>query len=79
MLYLLAIALPPLALLMAGAPVQALLNLILFVASIVLAIFTFGTLWVICVIWALVVVHNHYNDVRVRRAVEDAVRRNPSR
>jgi hypothetical protein len=79
MLYLLAIVLPPLALMMAGRPFQAVLNLVLFVTSIVLAIFTFGTLWVVCVIWALVVVHGHYNDVRVRRAVEDAVRRNPGR
>ncbi len=74
MLYLLAIALPPLALLLAGRPFQALLNFLLFVVSIVLAILTFGTLWMICVIWALVVVHGHYNDQRVRRAVADAMR-----
>jgi hypothetical protein len=79
MLYVLAIAVPPLALLLAGKPFQAILNLILFVVSIVLAILTFGTLWIVCVIWALVAVHNHYNDERVRRAVDDAVRRNPGR
>ena len=79
MLYLLAIAVPPLALLMAGRPLQALLNLVLFVTSLVLAILTFGTLWIVCVIWALVGVHNHYNDGRVRRAVDDAMRRESKR
>ncbi len=79
MLYLLAVVLPPLALLMSGKPLQALFNLVLFVASLVLAILTFGTLWIVCVLWALVGAHNHYNDGRVRRAVEDAMRRNPGR
>jgi hypothetical protein len=79
MLYLVAIVLPPLALLMVGAWFQAIINLILFVISIVLAILTFGTLWVICVLWAIIVVYRHNNERRMRRIAEETVRGNPLR
>ena len=76
MLYIVAIVLPPLALLMTGNWFQAVINLILFVVSIVLAILTFGTLWMICVGWALFVVYRHYDTQRLRR-IADEVRRGP--
>ena len=74
MLYLVAIALPPLALFMVGAWVQAIINLILFVISIVLAILTFGTLWMICVGWALIVVYRYRNEQRMRRIAQETMR-----
>jgi uncharacterized membrane protein YqaE (UPF0057 family) len=51
LLYLVAILLPPLAVLLSGKPFQALLNIVLTVAF-----------WVPGVIHALFVVHNHYAD-----------------
>ena len=74
MLYLVAIVLPPVAILMTGAWFQAIINLILFVVSIVLALMTFGTLWMICVGWALFVVYRHYDEQRLRRVADEARR-----
>ena len=59
MLYLLAIILPPVAVLIAGKPFQALLNVLL----------TF-CLWVPGVIHAFLVVNNHYADKRTNRVVD---------
>jgi uncharacterized membrane protein YqaE (UPF0057 family) len=58
MLYLLAIVLPPVAVLMAGKPIQMLLNVALTLLLIVPGI-----------IHALFVVHNHYADKRTDRLV----------
>lgn len=58
MLYLLAILLPPVAVLLAGKPFQALLNLGLTCL-----------LWVPGAIHACFVVHNHYADVRTERLI----------
>jgi len=63
MLYLLAILLPPVAVLVAGKPVQALLNLFLTLL-----------LWVPGMIHALLVVNNYYADKRTDRVV-NAVRK----
>jgi uncharacterized membrane protein YqaE (UPF0057 family) len=76
MLYLVAIVLPPLALLMVGAWFQAILNLILFVFAVLFAILSFGTLWVICVAWALIVVYRVKDEARTRRIVSDTLRNN---
>ena len=65
MLYLLAILLPPLAVLMAGKPGQALLNLVLTLC-----------LWVPGIIHALFVVNSHLADKRTQRIV-DAMQRRP--
>jgi uncharacterized membrane protein YqaE (UPF0057 family) len=51
--------LPPLAVLLCGKPFQALLNLILVVA-------TFG---IGAIIHAVFVVHNHYEDQRAERLI----------
>lgn len=66
MLYLLAILLPPLAVLMAGKPFQAILNILLTLAF-----------WVPGVIHAMFVVHNHYADKRTDRLVKE-MRKTPS-
>lgn len=62
MLYLLAILLPPLAVLIAGKPVQALLNVLLTLAF-----------WIPGMIHAFLVVGNHYADKRTGR-LERAIR-----
>ena len=61
MLYLVAVILPPLAVLLAGKPFQAILNLILL----------FVTVYVGALIHALFVVHNHYADKRQERMIRD--------
>ena len=60
MLYLVAVLLPPLAVLLAGKPFQAILNLILTIM-----------LYVPGLIHALFVVHNHYADQRQDRMLRD--------
>ncbi len=61
MLYLVAIILPPLAILMSGKPFQAILALVLQITLI-------G--WIPAAIWAIFVAHNHYADVRTKRIVK---------
>ena len=60
MLYLVAVLLPPLAVLLAGKPFQAILNLILTLLFYVPGL-----------IHALFVVHNHYADKRQERFLRD--------
>jgi uncharacterized membrane protein YqaE (UPF0057 family) len=63
MRYLLAIILPPLAVLLCGKPLQALLNLLLTLCF-----------WVPGVVHAILVVHAHLEDKRTGRIV-DAIQR----
>lgn len=60
MLYLLAVLLPPLAVLLAGKPLQALLSLVLTLLG-----------WLPGVLHALFVVHNHYADQRQERLLRE--------
>ena len=60
-MYLVAVLLPPLAVLLAGKPFQAILNLILL----------FVTVYVGALIHALFVVHNHYADKRQDRMLRE--------
>jgi len=64
MMYLLAIVLPPVAVLMAGKPVQALLNIVLTVLG-----------WLPGVIHAILVVNSREADKRNRQLIE-AMERN---
>ena len=59
MLYLLAFVLPPLAVLLARKPVQALLSLVLTVLG-----------WIPGVVHALFVVNNHYADKRTEKIIK---------
>jgi len=61
MRYLLAIILPPVALLLCGKVFQAILCLVLMLTLI-------G--WPIAAVWALFVVHNHLADLRAQRVIE---------
>jgi uncharacterized membrane protein YqaE (UPF0057 family) len=67
MKYILAIIFPPLGLLLAGKPGQALLCLFLMVTII-------G--WPLAALWALLVVNTSETESRVRRAIEEEHRRN---
>lgn len=60
MLYLIAILLPPLAVLLAGKPFQAILNLLLTLL-----------LYVPGLLHAILVVHNHYADRRTARLAKE--------
>jgi Cu/Ag efflux pump CusA len=78
MLYLLALVLPPLALLLSGRPFQAVFNGLLWVLGLVLMILPFlaGLPFLgVAVLWALVAVHNRKQEARDRRLVDEAVQR----
>lgn len=74
MLYLLAFFCPPLALLLAGRPISALFNLIVYVISIALwatiIFFHAGfVLWAIAVLHAVLAIDNVRADRRARRII----------
>ena len=78
MMYLLALVLPPLALLLSGRPFQAVFNALVWIPGVVLTILPFfvGLPAVgLAVLWALAVVHNRRQGARDRRLVDDALRR----
>ena len=64
MLYLVAVVVPPLAVLLAGKPFQALLNIPLTMLAYVPGL-----------VHALFVVHNYYEDRRTERVIEAMRRR----
>ena len=82
MLYLLAFLAPPVAILLAGRPFQAVFNALLWVLGLVLLVLPFvpGLLtWALATIWAVVVVRNRNAAARDRRLVEDAIERDRAR
>ena len=78
MLYLLAFFLSPVALLFGGAPFQAIVNLVIYVAAWI-GLFFFVVpgviLWAIGAVHAIFVIHNKRADKRARMIV-DAIRSN---
>jgi hypothetical protein len=77
MSYLLAILVPPLALLLQGRPFQALFNGVLWLIGLVLLILPVSGVfvWGAAVLWAFLVVHARRSEARDRRLIEDALRR----
>lgn len=78
MSYLLAILVPPLAIMFQGRPFQAVFNGLLWFGSLLFIIFPFvagQAGWLASVIWAVAVVHNRRSEDRDRRLIEDALRR----
>jgi uncharacterized membrane protein YqaE (UPF0057 family) len=70
MLYLVALILPPLAVLLCGKPFQALINLAIGVLGFVLLVAGVGFFVLpISLIHALFVVHNYYADQRNQRVI----------
>ncbi len=71
MLYLIALLIPPLALLLCGKPFQAILSAVIWVIAWILAVFGAGFIvWVILAVWAIMVVR----DRNTRKLIEDARR-----
>ena len=78
MMYLLALVLPPLALLLSGRPFQAVLNGLLWVLGLVLTILPFLVglpLVGLAALWGLMAVHGRKQESRDRRLVDEALRR----
>jgi hypothetical protein len=76
MLYLLAVLLPPLAILLAGRPIQAVLNALLWALGIVLLILPFVpgvATWGLAALWAVLVVRSRNLERRDRRLIEQAI------
>ncbi len=85
MIYILAIVLPPIALFVAGKPIQGIINAILFILSIVLFVFTLGfgsflsfPLWVVSVVHALFVVHGYRTDQKITKIAKEVAGHAPS-
>lgn len=81
MMYLLALLLPPLAVLLSGRPFQAVFNGLVWVLGLVLTILPFLVglpLVGVAMLWALMVVHSGKQAARDRRLVDDALRRDRS-
>lgn len=78
MSYLLAILVPPLAILFQGRPFQAVFNGLLWIGGLLFILLPFvagQAAWLLAVIWAVVVVYNRRSEARDRRLIEDALRR----
>jgi hypothetical protein len=81
-MYLLAILVPPLAILLSGRLFQAVFNGLLWLLGLVLLVLPFvpGLLtWALAVIWAVLVVRSRRQEERDRRLVEDALARDRTR
>jgi len=70
MIYLLAIIVPPLALLIKGKVFQAIFNAVLWIIGIVFVIMGGWILWGITVIHAVIVVHGAQSDARTQKIVD---------
>lgn len=70
MIYLIAILLPPLALLFKGKIFQAIFNGLFWVVGLVFLLLGGVILWGICVIWAIVVVKGVNDDERTQKIVD---------
>jgi hypothetical protein len=78
MMYLLALVVPPLAILLSGRFFQAVFNGLLWILGVFLLVLPFVPglpLLGVVVLWALVVVHGRRQAARDRRLVDDALRR----
>ncbi len=72
MLYILAILLPPLAVLFTGKIFQFIFNLILAAVGVILAVVTlgaFGLIYIFAIIHAIIIVHGHRQEKRDERLV----------
>ena len=70
MIYLVAILIPPLALLFKGKIFQAIFNGILWILSLVFLFLGGFILWGITVIWAIIVVKGENDDERTQKIVD---------
>jgi drug/metabolite transporter (DMT)-like permease len=78
MSYLLAIVVPPLAILFQGRPFQAVFNAILWIGGLLFILLPFvagQAAWLMAVIWAVAVVYNRRQEARDRRLIDGALSR----
>jgi drug/metabolite transporter (DMT)-like permease len=78
MSYLLAIVVPPLAILFQGRPFQAVFNAILWIGGLLFIVLPFvagQAAWLAAVIWAVAVVYNRRQEARDRRLIGEALSR----
>jgi len=80
MMYILAIILPPLALLLSGKVIQAIINLVLILLSVTIFVGTLSIgsfisfpLYIISIIHALIAVHGARTDNKIEAAVDKAI------
>jgi hypothetical protein len=81
-MYLLAFLVPPMAILLSGRPVQAVLNALLWVIGLVLLVLPFVpglVTWGLAVAWAVLVVRGRRQQERDRRLVTDALAQDRAR
>ncbi len=77
MMYLLAILVPPLAIMLQGRPFQAVFNAVLWFGGLLFILLPFvagQAAWLVAVIWAVALTYNRRQEARERRLVEDALR-----
>jgi len=70
MIYILAIFIPPLALLFKGKIIQAVINGVLWILSLVFLLLGGFVLWGVCVIWAILVIKGANEDERTQKIVD---------
>jgi hypothetical protein len=78
MSYLLAILVPPLAILFQGRPFQAVFNGLLWFGGFIFVLLPFvagQAAVLLAIVWAVAVVYNRKSEARDRRLIEDALRR----
>ncbi len=78
MSYLLAILVPPLAILFQGRPFQAVFNAVLWFGGLVFILLPFvagQAAWLVAVVWAVAVVYSRRSEARDRRMINEALRR----
>ena len=79
---LLALLIPPLAVLLSGRPFQAVFNALLWLSGLILIVLPFvpGLMtWGLAVVWAVLVVRGRRQEARDRRLVETALARDRAR
>ena len=70
MIYLVAILIPPLALLIEGKIFQAIINALFWILGIIFVVFGGFILWAITIIHAIIVVHGARSDARTQKIVD---------
>lgn len=70
MIYLIAIVIPPLALLMEGKIFQAIINALFWILGIIFVLFGGFILWAITIVHAIIVVHGARSDARTQKIVD---------
>jgi hypothetical protein len=70
MLYLLALILPPLAILLSGKIFQAIFNAVFFVIGLLFFLLGGGLLSLLCIIHAFFVVHGNKQDKRTKEIID---------